>query len=241
MSIYIYGLGNLKAGEGNIYGMNDYLNGRRNAAAYSDFYSTVVRGVLGKMEFKHRVRTYPLGMEIGTISDEALGLLIVENYIDRWIDIYRKSNGEIRNLPSGDSMPKKWLSQVSTKYTASAKDGIRSKGGTAIADDPDDCFNRKWSAAGIVRFNELRQFVKQDREEHPCFLTTWMSAEKTTLKATKRSDNLFVEREQVVEADNDLDSCNDEKIRAGEMLVKPKSSLGCYSDDDSTVNEETAV
>ena len=191
--IFCFGLANLKANNGNIYLADNYLEGRKNEAAYLDFYSTVMMGVLGKVEFKHRVRTYPLGSEIGTISDEALGLLIVDNYMDRWNDMYKNSKGNIRVLTGGEPMPGEWKSQVATKYTASANDGIRSRGGKAAADDADDTFNRKWSAAGIVHFNELRRFAKQDRLDNPDFATKWMSAEKQTMKATRRSDNIFKE------------------------------------------------
>jgi hypothetical protein len=235
---FCFGLANLKANKGSIYLMDDYLDGRKNEAAYFDFYSTVMMGVLGKVEFKHRVRTYPLGSEIGTISDEALGLLIADNYIDRWIDMFKNSKGNIRILTGGEEMPDEWKSQVPTKYTASANDGIRSRGGKAAADDQDDTFNRKWSAAGIVRFNELRRFAKQDRLNNPDFATKWMSAEKQTMKATRRSDNLFEEPDVVVEADNDLDSGDDDLIGDGKKLVKSKNDLGIDDSDPDTEEED---
>ena len=216
--------------------MDDYLDGRTNVAAYSDLYSTVLMGVIGKVEYKHRVSTYGLGQEISTISDEALGLLIVENYIDRWVDMYKKSKGKIRILHGGEAMPKEWLSTVATKYTASASDGIRFRGLKAAADDTDDSYNRKWTADGIARFNELRLFVKQDRLDNPNFIVKWITDAKKTMKGRRRSDNAFEEADKVVEADNDLDSCDDHNEREGEPIVKPKNLLGL--DDTSTENDD---
>jgi hypothetical protein len=208
-------------------------------AAYSDFYSTVMMGVVGKVEFKHRVRTLPLGMEIGTISDEALGLLIVENYIDRWIDMYKKSKGMLRMLTAGDKTPASWMSDVLTKYTAGSSGGQRTKGRTQKSDDnDDDSYNRKWSPQGIIRFNELRKFAKNDRAKNPGFAATWMAEERAKQQIKTKSDNVFVEDEQIVEADNDLETSGEDVARAvpGRLLDKAKNHLGIES-DASTENE----
>jgi len=230
---------NRKTSEGNNYGIEAYLAGRKDVPAYSDFYSNVMMGVLGKLEFKHRVRNYPIDMEIGTVSDEALGLLIVENYYDRWVDMYNKSNGMIRVLSAGEQMPKNWMSDILTKYTAGANDGNRQKGKKVKTGDQDDSWNRKWSSAGIVRFNELRQFAKQDRKDHPSFVATWMVAEKAKMKVSTRSDNVFEEPERVVEADNDLDSVDGDVGGGRGYLDKAKNDCGIESDSSQTTSVET--
>lgn len=187
-------------------------------------------GVVGKVEFKHRVRTLPLGMEIGTISDEALGLLIVENYIDRWVDMFKKSKGHLRMLTAGDKTPTSWQSNVLTKYTAGSG-GQRTRGQAQKPDDnDDDSYNRKWSPEGIIRFNALRKFAKNDRAKHPGFAATWMAEEKAKQNIKTRSDDVFVEDEQIVEAENDLESSDEEVTSPARVLDKARNKLGIESD-----------
>jgi hypothetical protein len=52
---------------------------RRNFEAYAGFYTYIVKAIVGKRNFKKRLRTMAEGTQIVTVSDEALALIGVEN------------------------------------------------------------------------------------------------------------------------------------------------------------------
>jgi hypothetical protein len=76
--------------------------------------------------------------KIVTVSDEAFGLVLYENYIDKWITKYHNPSTH------GEGRGKKILG----KYTRSSV-GYTEYGG--------------WSEEGVLRFNELCSLVEEDR------------------------------------------------------------------------------
>jgi hypothetical protein len=52
--------------------MDNWLEMRRRFEAYTDFYTYIVKAIVGKRNFKKRLRTMAEGAEIVTVSDEAL-------------------------------------------------------------------------------------------------------------------------------------------------------------------------
>jgi len=106
---------------------------------YFEFLEYFVSSVTGKNHFKYH-RCDKLLSEYVTVCDEALAILIFENNIDTWKDLY------LKNITKNSTVRK--------KYT----NGGSSKGDTASS--------RKyqgWSSEGIDRFNELFDLVKADR------------------------------------------------------------------------------
>jgi hypothetical protein len=59
--------------------MDNWSEMRRNFGAYADFYTSIVKAIVGKMTFKKRLRTMAEGTSIATVSDKALALIGVEN------------------------------------------------------------------------------------------------------------------------------------------------------------------
>ena len=151
------------------YNMENFLELRRNHAAYAVFYSTYLPAVVGKQCFKERVRNLKKDKEIATVSDEALALLGLENGEERWADVYEKSKGEIRPVRKDEEYPEGWISTVPTKYTIPTRtDPNSEKEGN----------DKRWSMEGIIRFNQLHKQVVQDRKDHPEFLAQWLATER---------------------------------------------------------------
>jgi hypothetical protein len=73
-----------------LYKLDDWLEMRRNYAAYYAFYTQFVRATVGKRSFRQRLRTMAvLGDEIASVSDEALTFLGFENSIEMWDDVWK--------------------------------------------------------------------------------------------------------------------------------------------------------
>ena len=98
--------------------------------------------------------------ELFSISSEACGLLILENYQDRQLDIYIKCGGKIK-----DTKNKEKLTNIQPKYT---RRGLRN------GQNRDIGIGKEQSFQGIDYFNELFAFVKKDREDHPGFTKDWL-------------------------------------------------------------------
>jgi hypothetical protein len=90
-------------------------------------------------------------IKLVTVSDEAFGLLLYENYVDKWI---QKFQNEKRSLqPSAISMAEKRKSsgtKIRGKYT---------KGSVG------HCEFGGWSERGLRRFNELCEIADADRRD----------------------------------------------------------------------------
>jgi hypothetical protein len=81
------------------------------------FYSTFLPVVVGRSLLKKLVADKDTVEEVATISDEALTLLGLENYGDRWDDIFTRCEGDVRPYGKGQEMPEEHKSTVPTKYT----------------------------------------------------------------------------------------------------------------------------
>jgi hypothetical protein len=121
------------------YTLNDFLEMRRDNAAYTVFYNTFLPVVVGRLLLKKLVADKDTVEEVATISDEALTLLGLENYGDRWDDIFTRCKGDVRPYAKGQEMPEEHKSTEPTKYTVSSNpDANSDKEGT----------NKVWSSAG---------------------------------------------------------------------------------------------
>ena len=110
----------------------NYSTNKEAKAAFMWFGNTIVECVTGKKSWKKK-KELGLMSECCTISDEAFGLLLLDNYWDRWVDLYEKK-------------PKKEVTKAA--YTSSAC-GHRK------------FFS--WTPAGLTRFNALYKMVKCQR------------------------------------------------------------------------------
>jgi hypothetical protein len=145
---------------------------RRNYAAYSVFYSTFVPAIVGRQLTKKLVADENTFEEVSTISDEALALLGLENGVDRWDAIFTKCKGDVRPFPKNQKIPKEMKSTVPTKYTVSSNpDANTDKEGN----------DKRWIKEGIIRFNQLRQLITEDRAAHPDFVPKWLAQERDSM------------------------------------------------------------
>ena len=83
------------------------------------------------------------GLKVVSVSDEAFGLLLIDNYSEKW----RKRATEITPIEGED--PGRKRTKTAGKYTGKAKGQCKWGG---------------WSSEGISQFNYLRKLVKADRE-----------------------------------------------------------------------------
>jgi hypothetical protein len=164
------------------YTLNDFLEMRRNNAAYTVFYSTFVPVVVGRLLLKKLVADKDTVEEVATISNNG----------DRWDDIFTRCKGDVRPYAKGQDIPEEHKTTVPTKYTVSSNpDANSDKEGT----------NKAWSSEGILRFNQLRKGIIQDRAAHPEFLPAWLAHERDLIVPDQTTSNPGQEDTQ--DADDD--------------------------------------
>ena len=165
---------------------------RRNNEAYTVFYSTFLPVVVGRSLLKKLVADKDTVEEVATISDEALTLLGLENNGDRWDDIFTRCKGDVRPYAKGQDIPEEHKTTVPTKYTKSSNpDANSDKEGT----------NKVWSRDGILRFNQLRKGIIEDRAAHPEFLPAWLAHERGIIVPDQTTSNPG--QEDAEDADDD--------------------------------------
>jgi hypothetical protein len=202
--------------------MDNWLEMRRSFEAYADFYTYIVKAIVGKRNFKKRLRTMAKGAEIVTISDEALAFIGVENGCRVWDDVFHKSKGKIRQVRNDETYPKEWISDILAQYTRASKDNPSVERNTK---------NKCGNEAGILRFNELLpQLVKADRAAYPEFKIKWLCHAWDNMK---KKDGINVEEDvnnKVVEADDDF---NKGAATTHPVLNKAKQQEGIESGEDT--------
>ena len=149
--------------------LEEYLEGRTLPSAYRIVYEMFIPSIASsetfKMQMGQRMRNEKDTRELYTKSDEAFTLLLLENYYDRWMDIYQNHGG--RPPVNRGSRKKCFESKVRPKYTAGGN-VYDEQGGKASS-----CGMRKgkgWDISGIRRYNELFDQVEADRNNHPLFV-----------------------------------------------------------------------
>jgi hypothetical protein len=201
------------------YTLNDFLEMRRNNAAYTVFYSTFLPVVVGRLLLKKLVADKDTVEEVATISDEALTLLGLENYGAYWEDIFTRCKGDVRPYAKGQEMPEEHKSTVPTRYTVSSNpDANSDKEGS----------NKVWSGDGIQRFNLLRQGVIHDRAAHPEFLPKWLADERDRMDADPTTSNPV--QEKIMDADDDY---ADPSSRNQTEVLKQAASTANVVDNSS--------
>ena len=113
-----------------------------------------------KVDWKARYRSASNDRDLWMVSNEAFGLLLLENSWDRWMDIFTQSKGHVVIKRGAKKAANE--SQVPPKYTW---------GGVVYSDKSkkltvDTGCGKGWSREGIIRFNELFDQVSKDRLAH---------------------------------------------------------------------------
>jgi hypothetical protein len=111
------------------------------------YFDVVVASQLKSKDWKGP-NQHQLASDLCTESDEAMGLLMLENSWDKWMEDFEKEmNGEIT---PGDKRKQKGIERHRTKYTIQGKmKGSKGSG---------------WSEEGKVRFNQFFDKVEMDRQ-----------------------------------------------------------------------------
>ena len=115
---------------------------------------------------KLRMQQKDNNTELFTKSDEAFTLLLLENYWDRWMDIYRKSDGSPKQRV-GCQKNKVVDSDVKPKYTSGGNIYSQGEGSGGQR-------GKGWTTAGIKRYNELFDWVGADRVKHELFMKRFL-------------------------------------------------------------------
>ena len=147
------------------FGMNELLQGRSNWMAYSLFFNRFAPLLEKKSLWKQRITSAKSDADLLSISSEAFGLLVLENQWDRWMDMYEMSGGQVLLTKA---RLKQFESKVRPLYT---------RGGVVYdssAEEDSIGTMKGWSSRGIQRFNELCDFVAQDRKDNRGFVKQWL-------------------------------------------------------------------
>ena len=122
--------------------LKDFRNMRKNTNnAYNFFYDCIMGCVVGKTEWKRLVRLGEPMSTLFSVSDEAFGLLLLENSWKRWKHIF--------NNPNFTEQQKK---KVKARWSKDTRVGNSDNDG--------------WDQRGLEKYNELVRKVHQDRKEN---------------------------------------------------------------------------
>jgi len=174
----------------------EMTQGRNNPEAYSFYCHHYLPHIVGRGKWNYMVRTKIDIEDVASISDEALGLVLLENSWERWSWEHTKTKEqikeEVRKKIDEREIPR-------TMYTLGRgrKDKQRSGSG--------------WSNDGISRFGELAKMTEDHRRDDDnengetsgfdvCFadkVAEWMSTDKDGSEETDVDNNGY---EAAVEA-----------------------------------------
>ena len=164
--------------------LEEIMQLRKNVnGSYSKFCDVVLSQVVGRQDWKVNCRIIPL-REYASASDEAFGLLLLENSWLLWREMAVKDDDDEKMLQK-------------SKYTMNGA-GTKKNGG--------------WKAEGINRFNELAQMVKADREKDSAeFETMYMESK---FKSKKKGSEYEMETNNKTSKDEELEVFIDEEWTA---------------------------
>lgn len=111
---------------------------------FANFVEYFLSAVIGKRDY-NKVKHKSLLSSYATSSDESFALIVLENNMERWIDMH-----EGNNQKSSTVMPK-YTNAGKTTYNENGSSNQHYKG---------------WSAQGLTRYNKLFELVKKDRKKH---------------------------------------------------------------------------
>jgi hypothetical protein len=130
--------------------------------------------VVGRLLLKKLVADKDTVEQVSTNTDEALALLGLENGVERWDDIFMRCEGDVRPYAKGQEIPDEHKSTVPNKYMLSSNPG---------ANTEKEGNDKHWSKDGIIRFNQLRQLIIEDRAVQPQFMPKWLAEEHDAIVA----------------------------------------------------------
>jgi hypothetical protein len=135
----------------------------------------------------------------------------------------------VRVIRKDEPYPEEWNLTVFPEYTRT------SKADPAIDKHTED---KRWTQAGICRFNALRQAIIANRQAYPGFKVRWSrQARKETRKGQVDPDVDDDDEDNIVDADDDLfDSIA--PLQTQLTAAKQKHGTAEDSDDEETDDDE---
>ena len=141
----------------------------RERRAFFWFYDKFLECVCGASSWRNAKKTALVSeardgdnSKIVSISDEAFGLLLIENYLEKWKIM-------AANVTAGNELVDSTEPVDNDNTTEAEADGgqkkkkIRRIPGKFTEKQSGKCKYSGWSHEGMKRFNELHQMVKEDR------------------------------------------------------------------------------
>ena len=174
--------------------IGEYLRGRSQTHTYSIVYGKFIPCIASTKVYKEKIRERILekddNTELFTKSDEAFTLLLLENYYDRWMDIY-KHNGGITRRKLGSRRKKEVQSEVKPKYTS----------GGVVYNSRKEAKGKGWKNDCISCYNDLFAIVENDRLNNALFMSRF-------LEAQRNKEEEFVQRRSMKEKTIVLPRCD---------------------------------
>ena len=192
---------------------NDEVN-----ESYIYFCESFLKCIVGCQTFNRKWNLNMKLSEIATPSDEALGLLLLENSEYKWLCDCETPGNSTNNKEESNNITK-------TKYTSAGKQKEQKKGFTKRYGG--------WKNEGIQRFNKIMEMVKADRVRNGKWFDEIMMNRRQ--KDANRKKDSDVDESGWATADNDL--FDDVDMDDGEQEATTlSSSMDELADEDDQEN-----
>ena len=164
------------------FGLEHFLDMRRNPAAFEVILDHFVAPVIGMREFRKRIAAFDSYDALFTACDEAFIYLVLENNYARWMDMFKRSAQAAREGGRLGKSPWEFKSSVKTKYTEGGQQRPVDQPLVGGAWQQ----SKGWSDAGIERYNELFGLVKENRVTYKQTIEEWFSRKKVEAAARNK-------------------------------------------------------
>jgi hypothetical protein len=143
-----------------MYKVSTFLQMRKASFFYKMFFNNFVKQIVGCNVYNDRMHDRSRHPDtLCTVSDEAFCLLVIENYYDRMMEIFRVN----KNVTPPPKLYKKLSDELGEAFNAKYTLSGNTKGTTKVP-------GKGWTEDGMKRYNQLYNLVIADRKKYPSFL-----------------------------------------------------------------------
>ena len=142
----------------------------REKNAFFWFFDTFLECVCGARQWRNAKKTTLVskagdgrGGKLVTKSDEAFGLLLIDNYMEKWVTVLAEEEKARANEVANNHDVDNTARQVGTNGNRQKKKAAAKIPGRYTAKKNGHCKYGGWSRDGTARFNELYNLVQDDR------------------------------------------------------------------------------
>ena len=171
------------------------MQGRSRPEAYTVFLDRFVSLVVHKHKFRAAVRQASGSEEVCTASNEAIGLLLLENSWEPWMDIVTRTKH--KQTYKKQRVGSDWQCKKPTMYTGRnpSKEERNIRQG-----------DRGWTRSGVQRFNDLLAQVQADRQANSSFIRKYILDHHAAAQGSGRHRARIVAPPPLLLAQNELAS-----------------------------------